>query len=906
MEIYTIGGYNEVGKNMTVIVTGNGEDAFIFDCGLFLPPIVELEEKERSYDEKKLRLIGALPNDSFLEAKGITKKIRAIIPSHAHLDHIGAIPYVAYKYNAEIIGTPFTIEILKQLYFDNNIQIKNKITTIQPNSSYYVQGKKKKYKLDFVNITHSTIQTSMVALHTDEGIVLYANDFKFDNNPIVGKEPNYDMLKQLAKEGVRVLIVDSLYSKDERKTASEKVARSLLEDVMLTTSNEKSAIVVTTFSSHIARLKSIVDFSKRLGRQPVFVGRSLNKYVRAAMNVKLCPFAKDIHLSSFKNQIEKSLKKINSNKTNYVLVCTGHQGEPGSIMDRISKSQLPFNLDFEDHVIFSSSVIPTKINIENRKILEEKLKKKGVRIFNNVHSSVLPSTEVIINNHKGMKIKKIAEIDESEKSGLKVPAFDKDLKIKWFDAKLIEHPYKGKVFDIQTKSGRSATITSGHSLFKFEKGKIISEIGDNLKEDDYILVPKKFSWHNQLNEINIEDYLKIGNKHFEKNNGFLFYNKKQICPLKIKLNKEFARLLGYYLAEGCAPRHISLTINKSEQDILEEIKEYIKLCLGYNIHVYPKGTGALEINFGARILKSLFKKWFGNNAKTKKIPDFVFSTSKDFKLNFLGAYINGDGCIDKGKKHFRIRIKTASKKLASDLIYLFSQIGICAKFDHIEIGKRRKIAGNKNYTEETKSYVLRIKGEKCLNILKNFLSDKFKIQIEKNLRKRNYLIQQLPPESLPIKELDFSEIEPKKRTYLYDIKYYNQRCKKEKRHISPELLMSQAEKISGFTEKIINSDLLFDPIVKIDVSEYEGEVYDFKVPGAENFIGGFGGIILHNSGHAGREDLRDFINMIDSEHVIPAHGDKEKLLPMIELCNELGYKTAKDVHLMANGGHLIV
>ena len=385
MEIYTVGGFNEVGKNMTVVDVG--EDAFIFDCGLFLTPIVELEEREKNYDEKKLRAIGAIPSDYLLDSKGLKQKVRAIILSHAHLDHVGAVPYLAYRYNAEIIGTPFTIEVLKQLYLDGNQPIKNKLVTIQPNASYYIQGKNKKYKIDLVNITHSTIQTSMLALHTDEGIFLYANDFKFDNNPILGKEPNYELLKELSKEGVKAIVVDSLYSKDERKTASEKIARGLLEDVMLTTNNEKSAIVVTTFSSHIARLKSIVDFSKQLGRQPIFVGRSLNKYVRASITSKLCPFEKDIKLASFKKQVEKNLKKINSNKTNYVLVCTGHQGEPGSIMDRMSKSQLPFQLDFEDHVIFSSSVIPTEVNIKNRQALEEKLKKRGVRIFNNVHVS---------------------------------------------------------------------------------------------------------------------------------------------------------------------------------------------------------------------------------------------------------------------------------------------------------------------------------------------------------------------------------------------------------------------------------------------------------------------------------------------------------------------------------------
>ena len=386
MEIYTIGGFNEVGKNMTVVDLG--EDAFVFDCGLFLPPIVELEERERAYDEKTLRIINAVPADEILEQKGIKQRVRAIIPSHAHLDHIGAIPYIAYKYpNAEIIGGPYTIEVLKNLYLDGNQPVKNKLVTIHPNSSYTIQGKNKEYKIDFINITHSTLQTSMLALHTDEGVVLYSNDFKFDNNPIVGKEPNYEKLREIAKEGVKVMIVDSLYSKDERKTPSEKVARGLLEDVMLTTHNEKSGIVVTTFSSHIARLKSIVDFSKRLDRQPIFVGRSLNKYVTAATNVKLCPFTKDIKIASFKNQVEKMLKQINANRTKYVLVCTGHQGEPGSVMDRISKAQLPFNLNFEDHVIFSSSIIPTPINIKNRQVLEDKLKKRGVRIFNNVHVS---------------------------------------------------------------------------------------------------------------------------------------------------------------------------------------------------------------------------------------------------------------------------------------------------------------------------------------------------------------------------------------------------------------------------------------------------------------------------------------------------------------------------------------
>jgi len=385
MRIYGIGGFNEVGKNMTAVDLG--DDVILFDCGLFLPPIVELEEAEKVYTEKRLRAIGAVPSDIVLDKFGLRDKVRAIIPSHAHLDHIGAIPFLAHRYNAEVIGTPFTIEVLKTLLKDEKIHLRNKLKVVQPNSFCYVQGKKRKYRVDFINITHSTIQCSLLALHTPEGVVLYANDFKFDNSPVLGKKPNYEKLKEIAKEGVKVMIVDSLYSGDERKTASEKVARTLLEDVLLTTSNENVGLFVTTFSSHIARLKSITEFGKKLNRKIIFLGRSLNKYVSAATRIDMCPFRNDVEIASFRHQLEKKLHQVGKNRADYMVVCTGHQGEPGSILDRLAKNRLPFRFQNQDHVVFSSSVIPTKINIENRDKLDNQLKKRGVRLFNNIHVS---------------------------------------------------------------------------------------------------------------------------------------------------------------------------------------------------------------------------------------------------------------------------------------------------------------------------------------------------------------------------------------------------------------------------------------------------------------------------------------------------------------------------------------
>ncbi|MBS3080314.1 RNase J family beta-CASP ribonuclease [Candidatus Pacearchaeota archaeon] len=385
MRIIPIGGFNEVGKNMTAVDLG--DDVIIFDCGLYLPPIVELEETERAYTEKKLRVIGAVPDDLILDRLGLRKKVRAIIPSHAHLDHIGALPFLAQRYNAEIISTPYTIQVLKTLLEDERISLPNRLISVHLNSSYLIKGKNRKYKIDFINITHSTPQTSLLALHTPAGIVLYSNDFKFDNNPILGQKPNYEKIKEIAKQGVKVLICDSLYAGDERKTASEKVARALLEEVLLTTNNQGKGVIVSTFSSHIARLKSIVDFGKRLDRKIVFLGRSLNKYVIAASKVNQCPFRNDIELVSYRKHLEKRIKKINDKRADYLIVCTGHQGEPGSILERMSRNKLPFQFKHEDHVIFSSSIIPAKTNIENREKLDLRLKKSGVRIFNNIHVS---------------------------------------------------------------------------------------------------------------------------------------------------------------------------------------------------------------------------------------------------------------------------------------------------------------------------------------------------------------------------------------------------------------------------------------------------------------------------------------------------------------------------------------
>ncbi len=384
MEIHTIGGYNEVGKNMTAVDLG--EDIIVFDCGLYIPAVIDLQETTKQPTPKLLSSVGALPDDNFLEKN--KDRVRAFLITHAHLDHVGALHYIAFKYpKAEIFATPYTVEVLYALMKDSKNMLKNKITSVLPNSSCVVKGKNKTYKADFVNITHSTIQSVFIALHTPQGVVAYANDYKLDNSPIMGLPPNYQKMKELSKEGVKALIVDCLYSGDDRKTHSEKIARAMVEEVLLTVDHGNHGIIISTFSSHIARLKSIVEFSKKLDRKVVFIGRSLAKYVDAAKKSNQCPFAKDIHIVTFNNQIKSKLKQIDKNRHEYVIVCTGHQAEPGSVLDRLVNNKLPFEFKPQDSVIFSSKVIPVPVNISNRANMDKKLKSRDVRIFDDVHVS---------------------------------------------------------------------------------------------------------------------------------------------------------------------------------------------------------------------------------------------------------------------------------------------------------------------------------------------------------------------------------------------------------------------------------------------------------------------------------------------------------------------------------------
>lgn len=386
IQIIPLGGYQEVGKNMTALKVDN--EIVILDIGLHLPNYIEFtqdeEEDVKFLSSSKLREAGAIPDDTFLWQ--YKDQVKAILTTHAHLDHAGAIPYVANNYHCPIFCTRFTAEVLKTICKDEKIKLRNQIQVLDENGYYKLTSN---IKIEFINITHSTPQTVMIAIHTKYGIILYANDYKFDEHPVLGKKPNHKRLKELGGNGeVLCLITDCLYAADARKMPGERIVRQMLQEVIVDTDSKGKAIIITTFSSHLARLKSIVEFSKKLGRKIVFMGRSLAKYAEAGKNAGIIDFSKEVEIVRYSRHIKKKLKKIEKEGADkYVLIVTGHQGEPKATLSKMANNLLPFMFHSGDHVIFSCITIPTPINFENRENLEKILRSRGVSIFKDIHYS---------------------------------------------------------------------------------------------------------------------------------------------------------------------------------------------------------------------------------------------------------------------------------------------------------------------------------------------------------------------------------------------------------------------------------------------------------------------------------------------------------------------------------------
>ena len=387
--IIAVGGYNEMGRNMTAVHVGG--DIIIFDMGLRLDQVQIHEdvEIERMHSLDLIK-IGAIPDDTVL--KGVNGTVRAIVCTHGHLDHIGAISKLAHRYRAPIIATPYTIGLIEQLIkSERKFPAENELVKMNAGETKEVS---KNLSIEFIRVQHSTLDCVFIAVHTPRGILLYANDFKMDRTPTLGEPPDIKRLKQIGKEGVFLMITESTNAAIAGKTPSERIAKALLNDVLVGTEETESGVLVTTFSSHIARIAATLEIAKKMDRIPVLMGRSMDKYVKLAAKMGYVQLPENLKIYGVRKNIDKAFARIASEgKEKYLPIVTGHQGEPGAVLERISMDNTPYRIESGDKVIFSANVIPTPSTRANRHALETKLKMRGARIYDGVHVSGHASKE---------------------------------------------------------------------------------------------------------------------------------------------------------------------------------------------------------------------------------------------------------------------------------------------------------------------------------------------------------------------------------------------------------------------------------------------------------------------------------------------------------------------------------
>lgn len=378
MKLYTIGGYNEVGNNMSAVEVR--DDIVILDTGYHMEELIDMEKPIESTATKELIKKGVIPDDNAVYKQ--RENVQGIVIGHGHLDHVGAIAKMAGPYNCPIIASPYTMKIVEEQIKVDNKEIDNERIVLEPGETYNLTSR---MAVEFVKVTHSIPDTMLTVLHTPEGRFAYGLDFRVDNDPVLGETVDFERLKELGNEGVKVLVGDSTRAGTRGSSSTESAVKEQLKFKLDQLYEDKSAVIITTFSSHIERLRSILDVNA--GRRKVaFVGRSLKEYTKPASDLGYLNL-KEVEIASYREEVNKLFEKIREEREEWLIVCTGNQGEERSVLKKLSEDRFPFSLQQGDHVLFSSSTIPTLVNRAERYKLERSLKKRDVSLHLDLHAS---------------------------------------------------------------------------------------------------------------------------------------------------------------------------------------------------------------------------------------------------------------------------------------------------------------------------------------------------------------------------------------------------------------------------------------------------------------------------------------------------------------------------------------
>lgn len=376
MKVHTLGGYEEVGRNMTAVEV-HGETV-IFDMGFEMEEVIGADGEVDQMTTNETLETGAIPLDKSI----MDNNVSAIIIGHGHLDHVGAIPKLAGAYDCPILCTAYTKKIVERNLENDRKNIDNDVIAVDKGDTYEISDN---LELEFMHVNHSIPQATLSLLKTPEGSVVYGNDMKIDYSPVIEETTDVERLRKAGEEGVELMIPGTTRVDAPGRCRSEKSVEVELNDVLDSCYENGGAVVLTTFSSQISRLNSILDAND--GRRKVaFLGRSLKEYTQSAEELGLIDLS-SVEVVSYFDECSDLMNKVSDQREEWLVIATGNQGEPGAQMDKIASGTYPFSFQKGDHVIFSSQVIPTPLTQANRYSLEKKLRDKGVRLYKEIHTS---------------------------------------------------------------------------------------------------------------------------------------------------------------------------------------------------------------------------------------------------------------------------------------------------------------------------------------------------------------------------------------------------------------------------------------------------------------------------------------------------------------------------------------
>lgn len=359
LKIIPLGGLNEIGKNMTVIEYEN--DIFVLDCGMAFP------------DESMPGIDIVIPDISYLVKN--RKKIRGIVITHGHEDHIGAIPYFLKEMNVPIYGTRLTLGLVEVKLKEFNLLSKAKLHRVKPGDILKLGC----FKIEFIHTTHSIAGAVALAIDTPVGTVVHTGDFKIDSTPIDGEMIDLARFGELGKKGVLALMSDSTNVERSGYTMSERTVGDTFDEFFRKCN---SRIIVATFASNVHRVQQIINSARRYGRKVAISGRSMENVAEVASTLGYLNIPDKVLISI------DDIKKYKPNQL--VIITTGSQGETMSALYRMAFSDhKKVEINKGDLVIVSASPIPG--NEKQISTVVNELFKKGADVvyksLENIHVS---------------------------------------------------------------------------------------------------------------------------------------------------------------------------------------------------------------------------------------------------------------------------------------------------------------------------------------------------------------------------------------------------------------------------------------------------------------------------------------------------------------------------------------